>query len=121
MKTLFLLCCAATLHATDRWYKIRIADEPSGYEHWAREVTESSAIQSTDEMVIVINRLGPADRRPDRPPHAIRQWNTDHCDHPECLNLLRSTPHNGACPRLRAAQFLPPMRAAGGPVRLSGF
>ncbi len=58
MKTLILLFCATMLHAADRWYEIRIAGQPSGYQHSTIEVLDGGAIRSTDEMVIVINRLG---------------------------------------------------------------
>ena len=58
MKTLLFLCCAAALHAADRWYEIQIAGQPSGYQHSTAEVLDGGQIQSTDEMVIVINRLG---------------------------------------------------------------
>lgn len=58
MKTLFLLCCATMLHAADRWYEIRIAGQPAGYQHSTTEVLDGGRIRSTDEIVIVINRLG---------------------------------------------------------------
>ncbi len=62
MKKSFLLCCAAllhaTLHAADRWYEIRIAGQPSGYQHSATEVLDGGNIRTTDDLVIVINRLG---------------------------------------------------------------
>jgi hypothetical protein len=58
MKPLFLLCLAATLNAADHWYEIRIAGQPSGYQHSTTEVVDGGNIRTTDEMTIVINRLG---------------------------------------------------------------
>jgi len=58
MKTLLLLCCAVALHAADRWYEIRIAGRPSGYQHSTAEVLDGGQIRSIDDTVIVINRLG---------------------------------------------------------------
>ena len=58
MKTLFLLYFATVIHAADRWYEIRIAGQPSGYQHSTVEVLEGGSIKSTDETLVVINRLG---------------------------------------------------------------
>jgi hypothetical protein len=58
MKILCVLCFATALHAADRWYEIRIADQPSGYQHSTSEVLKGGAIRSIDDTVIVINRLG---------------------------------------------------------------
>jgi hypothetical protein len=58
MKMLLLLYFATTMHAADRWYEIRIADHPSGYQHSTTAVLEGGSIKSTDDTLIVINRLG---------------------------------------------------------------
>jgi hypothetical protein len=58
MKALFLLCFATAIHAADRWYEIRIADQPAGYQHSTTEVLGEGSIRSIDDTVIVINRLG---------------------------------------------------------------
>ncbi len=58
MKTLLLLYVATSLHAADRWYEIRIAGQPAGYQHSTIEALDGGRIRATDESVIVINRLG---------------------------------------------------------------
>ncbi|MBV9397911.1 MAG: transglutaminase domain-containing protein [Bryobacterales bacterium] len=58
MNKIFLLCFATALHAADRWYEIRIAGQPSGYQHSTMEALENGGTRSTEETVIVINRLG---------------------------------------------------------------
>ena len=60
MRTLLSLFFAASagLHAANRWYEIRIAGQPSGYQHSTVEALEQGEMRSTDEIIIVINRLG---------------------------------------------------------------
>jgi hypothetical protein len=47
-----------TANAADRWWEIRIADQPSGYQHTLVENLDGGRIRTTDEQEIVINRLG---------------------------------------------------------------
>jgi hypothetical protein len=47
-----------TAHASDRWWEIRIADQPSGYQHTLVENLDGGNIRTTEEQLIVINRLG---------------------------------------------------------------
>lgn len=59
MKTVlsfFLILSAAP--AAERWYEVRIAGQPAGYEHSTTETRTEGGAVSTDETVIVINRLG---------------------------------------------------------------
>lgn len=59
MKTLlsfFLILSAA--QAAELWYEIRIAGQPAGYEHSTTGTRKEGGVLSTDETVIVINRLG---------------------------------------------------------------
>lgn len=46
------------LHAADHWNEVLIADQPSGYQHTTTEVLRDGDIRTTEETVIVINRLG---------------------------------------------------------------
>src|SRR5262245_9721752 len=47
-----------TANASDRWWEIRIADQPAGYQHTLVENLDAGTIRTTDEQLIVINRLG---------------------------------------------------------------
>ena len=61
MKKMFLLYLATALgalHAADRWWEIRIAGQPTGYQHLTTENLDGGDVRTTEEMVIVINRLG---------------------------------------------------------------
>lgn len=61
MKKLFLLFFALSsgqIHAAERWWEVRIADQPSGYLHTFSDNLTDGAISTTDEQVVVINRMG---------------------------------------------------------------
>jgi hypothetical protein len=61
MKKLFLLFFTLSLgqlHAAERWWEVRIADQPSGYLHTVSDNLNDGATSTTDEQIIVINRLG---------------------------------------------------------------
>jgi transglutaminase-like putative cysteine protease len=60
MKRLFWIwfALATSANAADRWWEIRIGGQPAGYQHTAVEELTEGKIRTTDEQIIVINRLG---------------------------------------------------------------
>src|SRR5262245_11355503 len=61
MKRLFLIyfsLAVGTANATDRWWEIRLSGQPAGYRHTIVENLDGGMIRTTEEQVIVINRLG---------------------------------------------------------------
>jgi transglutaminase-like putative cysteine protease len=48
----------STANAADKWSEIRIDGQPAGYEHTIVEDLDGGAIRTTDEQLLVINRLG---------------------------------------------------------------
>ena len=49
---------AATANAADKWSEIRIDGQPAGYEHTTVEELDGGSIRTTDEQLLVLNRLG---------------------------------------------------------------
>ena len=49
---------AATANAADKWSEIRIDGQPAGYEHTTVEELDGGRIRTTDEQLLVLNRLG---------------------------------------------------------------
>src|SRR5437763_13156673 len=61
MKKLLLLYFATavgTANAADRWWEIRLARQPDGYEHMTTKELDDGAIRTTDEQIVILNRLG---------------------------------------------------------------
>jgi hypothetical protein len=65
MKSLFILLLGLCIGSSttfannaDYWFAIRLADQPAGYQRLSTSTGEDGAIRTTDESLIVINRLG---------------------------------------------------------------